>query len=385
MKKTKTNKKIVLHIIHGFSVGGAEKIVLDYLYQYLNDQEFDVYALIIDRIENNAFINQINSVKDKIFEFNYANKKRSLFGKLISRFKAQLFILKTIQRLKPDIVHSHLDIIHLIMLPLIFYPKIDRFHTIHSDVNNLVTKRSHKIYDKIYIKYMNCIPIAINKKMMQDVNNFYSISHTTYVYNGIDFSKFNNSVLDKKNDNRDILEIPKKSIVMGHIGRFSHEKNQIFLVRILYELLKIDTNFHLILVGDGNEKDEVLKLSETLNILEHIHIYQSSHNVPFYLATFDFFLFPSIIEGLGISVIEAQACGLKCIISNSVPKEVIVSKSTRQIDIQLIDDWVKYIQNWEDNESTEIYTTIDEFNIKTTLQLLNNIYNFKKRDANNES
>ena len=110
-------------------------------------------------------------------------------------------------------------------------------------------------------------------------------------------------------------------VVIGHVGRYSFTKNQEFLVRCFTKAYKRNPKLYLILIGQGENIAAVRKLVEELGMKEHIRCYGWMENIPDFLQAMDVFCLPSKFEGLPISVVEAQAAGLRCLISEEVTRE----------------------------------------------------------------
>ena len=159
-------------------------------------------------------------------------------------------------------------------------------------------------------------------------HHFYQ-KHGTTIINGIDLKKyeFNQGVREKVRNQYNL----NKSIVIGHTGSLNNVKNQTFLLDILKELTGFNYDFRLLLLGDGHIKEELLSKASRLGIEDKAIFLGNKENVSDFLMAMDIFIFPSIHEGLGIALIEAQAAGLPCIISDTIPKEAVISKRTSRL------------------------------------------------------
>lgn len=131
--------------------------------------------------------------------------------------------------------------------------------------------------------------------------------------------------MNKRKEIRKKLNLAENDIVVGHVGRFVLQKNHIFLVNIFKEFLKMVPNSKLVLIGNGETKDDIMKKIDELKIKKNTILLENIKNVNEYMQAFDLFLFPSLYEGLGIVLIEAQASGLKCFASDTIPKNVKIS------------------------------------------------------------
>lgn len=149
-------------------------------------------------------------------------------------------------------------------------------------------------------------------------NNSFSV-----IKNGIKIEDF---IFDRnvREQTRDSLGI-KDEYVIGNVGRLSKEKNQVFLVYVLRELLALGIKAKLLLVGEGKEREELERIISENNLTKDAILLGNREDVPNLLFAMDCFLFPSHHEGLGISAIEAQATGLRVICSSTLPKELAIT------------------------------------------------------------
>ena len=143
------------------------------------------------------------------------------------------------------------------------------------------------------------------------------------------------------------LGISEEEKLLCHIGRLSDNKNQLFLVRLLKELVKIDRSYKLILIGRGAEYNtKIIEYIKDNNLKNNVHLLGVQEDVPKYLNASDMFLFPSKREGFGMVVVEAQLAILPCIISDSVPRTVDLGLDLAQfISLDELNQWIHVIKN----------------------------------------
>jgi glycosyltransferase involved in cell wall biosynthesis len=121
------------------------------------------------------------------------------------------------------------------------------------------------------------------------------------------------------------LGIDKSSFVVGHAGRFVEAKNHRHLLRTMAALVEQDRAACLLLIGDGELRDAMRRYAAELNIAGNVRFVGFRSDTPRLLScAVDVFAFPSLREGLGLALVEAQAAGLPCIASNTVPEEATV-------------------------------------------------------------
>lgn len=139
--------------------------------------------------------------------------------------------------------------------------------------------------------------------------------------NGVDLKRFEFDV-NKRNQMRMTLGIKKDMMILGHIGRLSTPKNHKFLLNVFNKYHKINSNSKLLLVGDGELFDCIKEHIDKLNISDVVIMTGSKQNTEDYYQVMDIFVFPSLWEGLPVSVVEAQANGLQCLISDVITHDV---------------------------------------------------------------
>lgn len=146
------------------------------------------------------------------------------------------------------------------------------------------------------------------------------------IHNGIDLGKFAyNPAL--RAEMRRKLGVEDK-VVIGHIGRFTEQKNHPFLVRIFDAIYKQNPQAVLILIGVGPDEENIRAQVRHLGLQDAVRFEGLATNVPAYYQAFDAFLFPSLFEGVGIVALEAQTSGLPCFISDVTPREAFVCNAT---------------------------------------------------------
>ena len=121
------------------------------------------------------------------------------------------------------------------------------------------------------------------------------------------------------------------SFVIGHVGHFSNQKNHKFLVEVFKKVLEKKPNSRLVLVGEGSNRAMVEKQCEEAGISSKVLFLGVRKDVNLLLNAFDVFLFPSLYEGLPVSLIEAQAVGLPCVYSDTITREVNILKLQNKV------------------------------------------------------
>lgn len=175
---------------------------------------------------------------------------------------------------------------------------------------------------------------ATKRLACSDAAGTYLFGHRgfEFVPNGIDVMRFAFDADARSKVRRD-LGIAPDTLVVGGIGRISHQKNPLFSMRVLAEMDRMTADVRLLLVGDGELVDEVQELAEELGVAQNYLHVGSVANPEDYYAAMDVFLMPSVFEGLPYSLVEAQCSGLPCIVSEAVRDEACVTDLVRTVPL----------------------------------------------------
>lgn len=123
-------------------------------------------------------------------------------------------------------------------------------------------------------------------------------------------------------------------LVIGHVGRFSKQKNHQFLVSVFQEIMKLNNNAALLLVGEGELQNEVYQQARMMGIQDSIVFTGVRFDIPQLLSAMDVFVFPSLYEGMPNTVIEAQATGLPCVIADTITPEADITESVQFLSLE---------------------------------------------------
>lgn len=171
-----------------------------------------------------------------------------------------------------------------------------------------------------------------------------------FLHNAIDLDVYKYSEYGR-NKIRQEFEILEDAFVVGHIGRFNHQKNHKYLIKVFKEIQEVNKNSYLLLVGEGEKKKEI----ENQIIEEHLEsrvIFAGIRSdIPELLSGMDILVFPSFYEGMPNVIIEAQATGLPCLISDTITKEAAITDLVKYMPINgNIKKWADYCLNVNQRE-----------------------------------
>jgi glycosyltransferase involved in cell wall biosynthesis len=223
-----------------------------------------------------------------------------------------------------DIVHSH---VHYFSGALLRWAKsegvpirIAHSHNAHDGRTDSLTRRCYRSVMKAWINRYATAGLAPSEPAAQLFGRNWSEDHRFQILRfGLDLRPFQEPIDRCKI--RSELAIPCGASVIGHVGRFDRSKNHRFVLQVADAVLKSRSDVHFLLVGDGQLRSEIEMQAKTMCLPNNIHFAGIRTDVPRLMrGAMDLFLFPSINEGFGFSVLEAQAAGLHCLVSDTVPR-----------------------------------------------------------------
>lgn len=139
--------------------------------------------------------------------------------------------------------------------------------------------------------------------------------------NGIDVARFSFSD-NKRKKARSLGKADDDMLVVGYTGRLTYSKNLRMIVEVFSSIKTRIPNALLWIIGDGEDRGIVESLIAERGLQDHVELWGNRNDVELFLSGMDVFLFPSLWEGLGISVVEAEASGLPCVVSDAVPNDI---------------------------------------------------------------
>lgn len=175
---------------------------------------------------------------------------------------------------------------------------------------------------------------------------FYTIpSRATIIYNAINVEKylFNS---EARKSIRSNYNIPDDYMVLGDIGRLEKQKNMTYLIDIFEQYHIKNPKSYLMIIGNGSRRSELQKYAAEKGLASSIIFTGEVDDTSNYLSALDVFLMPSLYEGLPVTLVEAQASGLKCLVADNITHEVNVTKNIEYLSIKKDN-----IANWLENIS----------------------------------
>ena len=275
-------------------------------------------------MKNNYWCEQIIDINRFNTYYLYPSKKintNNFVNKIVYRIK----FIRELKRFAPDIIHGHITpLIRSAILPIISSKPNYVFFTLHS--NPFRVKGMDKCWAKFGFNKLGIIPVCLNEEQAKMAQQHYGFKHYEILHNGVDFEKIRNNIISKE-EARKLFNIDVNSFVLCACGRLDKVKNYPLMLDIFKKVLEKKTNAVLLIAGEGSEKEFLINYTKKLGIKENVRFLGNLDNpIPLYCSA-NVFLLTSHSESMSLVLMEAQACGCKCVISSGVPKESIITNN----------------------------------------------------------
>ena len=320
------NVKRVLCIIGGMNAGGAETFMMKVLRSIDRDKYMIDFAV---------------AVKDKALYDDEILELGGVIYHLTPKTKGIISFVKSVYHIVKDngyksvlrISQNSTSSIELLIAKIAGASTVG-LRSSNSDTCGGISERiGHKIFKPLAIMITN-VKIAPSSCAAEFMfgKNCVKNNRVVLIKNGLDTEQYAYNEIGR-NIIRKELNISDETIVIGHIGRFNYQKNHKFLLEVFKEVYNKEPKSMLVLVGDGELRQEVISYSESLGINNRVTFLGIRSDIPNILSAMDVFVLPSLFEGMPNTVIEAQTSGLPCVVSNSITPEVNITGNVKFLSL----------------------------------------------------
>ena len=375
MESQVSDKRInVLVLITAMDRAGAETMMMNYLRHI--DRDKIHMDFVVNREHESDYEKEINELGSKVYHLSpiYPNTVRQ-YKKEFKKF------LK--EHPEYDVIHSNLEERSAYPLAIAKKQGIElRIVHAHSNLRHIDIKYLFRIYlkKKLKGKYTHSFACSVGPAKWL----FGDDKRTIIVRNAIDTEEFKFDE-NKRRKAREELGIDDDTYLIGHVGRFSYEKNHKYLLRTFAEVNKMRPNSKLVLIGGGKNKselrlkEEILKTIDDLNLKDKVIMLGVRDDMSYIMQALDLFALPSSSEGFPLTIMEAQSLGLKCLVSEAVPKECNVTGTIKYLPMNTTHEeaaWEALVLKDKKVDPYEMNTKIKAvgYDIKTNAMWLERVY-----------
>lgn len=356
----------ILFISQYLNVAGTEAFMMNVL-RKINKTRFHIDFLIFSEEESN-YSNEVEKSGSIIYRlpnrrsgFKYYKQLNLFFMEKSNEYQVFHFCGGNVSSIAPlyyaykhnipiRIVHSHSS-------------SCEGFHNILLHYFNRLF--IPKFCTHLFACSSKAAKFFFGKRKAEIIKN--GINVNSYIFNRQEREQFRNE-----------LGISTPTKVVGHIGRFEEVKNHSFIIDVFKKFNELNPDSALILVGIGSLFEDIRKKVEHWGLSNNVHFLGERTDIPKILSAMDCFLMPSIYEGLPFVLIEAQASGLPCVISNTINKDAKITPYLHYCELNSdVTKWVNTIENalsFENRENATQYIEKAGFNINETIKFLETTY-----------
>lgn len=366
----------ILYVLSSIDGGGVGKILLTYLSR-LDKERFECDIACLDNpVHKMLYYDDFKSVVNNIYFLNNSYLKR-----------LQQFI-RIISKRKYHILHVHLEEASAVYLLIGMLLGV-RIRIAHSHLTTVP-----KTFGGRMKKFLRPLLFAVTTQKyacgkMAFAHLWGKSKDKHIMTNAINVEKF---LYNKDDENRVRKEflIPEKNFIIGTVGRLSYQKNPSFIIEILLELKRTEPNFSFLWVGDGEQSVSLRERCKCEGLDLNVIFTGNRKDIPQLFNAMKVFILPSLYEGLPIVGVEAQASNLFCLFSDTITREIGLTKHIDFLPIKSPAVWAgkikEIVQRGYDREA-ESGIIKSKYNINEAVKILETEYlqyynnQYQKNDA----
>lgn len=311
----------ILQVVTHMNRGGLETMLMNY-YRHIDRRKVQ-FDFLVHRQERAAYDDEIEALGGRIYRLPQLVPWSVSYNKALNDFFAE--------HKEYRIIHVHQDCLSSVILKAAkkngVPVRIAHSHSSNQDKN---------------LKYI--IKLIYKRAIPQYSTDLFACGQQAgdWMFGGAQFHVLRNAIdtgsygfdLKSARKIRQEMNIPEDGFVIGHVGRFSPPKNHDFLIDIFSEVCKLRTDAYLLLVGDGELRTKIQEKVSLLGLNDRVIFTGIRSDVPALMQAMDVFAFPSLYEGLPVTLVEAQSAGLTCVISDNIPADCDLTELVNRLTLE---------------------------------------------------
>lgn len=347
--------KRILHIINGMSSGGAESYIMN-IYRNIDRSKIQFDFLLRDGNEQNYYINEIKKMGGRVYFVS------SFPRHIIKNYIETKSFFKEHDEYEMVEIHAN-ALIYITPLLVLYNTKVKTIMHSHSTTTASFIFKPIHYFNRLFIRKISTYQFACSdaagkwmfKKDYDIINNAIDVERFQQADSAIDYSS---------------------KYIICNVARFLPVKNHEYLIRLFLKFHNKYPSSELILIGDGPLKEDIVEKVKKLGIEESVSFLGEVSNVEKYLYNGTCFVLPSLYEGIPLTLIEAQALGMHCVVSNKVDEKCNIIDNMDFVELDNEDEWIEKISEGNKMDLNEAYNRLSNagYDIKHNINKLEKIY-----------
>ena len=355
----------ILQMIGSLNVGGSQTMIMN-IYRNIDRTKMQ-FDFVLDHPKETYFAEEVKALGAKIYTmpgFNGANAAE------VKRDWNNFFYTHP----EYKVLHSHVRSYASLYLPIAKKHGVKTIIHSHSTSNGTGAAAMAKNALQYPLKKQADILMACSTEAGLWLYGEKACKSDRYVFmpNAVDLERFSFRETSRK-ALREKLGLENR-LVIGHVGRFIADKNHRFLVEAFAKLHEKRPDSTLLLVGEGELQRAAAQRAVELGVAEDVILTGNRNDVPELLSAMDIFAFPSRREGLPVTLIEAQAAGLPCLVSEAVTTDVAISPLVKRLPIDNAGLWAEEMLKAPGRQDVTDCIVRAGFDVKASAQQMYELY-----------
>ena len=358
-------------VIWGLKDGGAETLAREYA-RLVDKQKFDTTLVTMYPFTNTANYRHAEAAGLKVRPiFRKRNGITRAVRVLLGKWYIPMALKTMLAKDRPDAIHFNSPMAYYFAPLKRHLSGVKLLYTCHNEVSKHFFDKEETAVREL-IREPGLRLIALHEDMKKELGQRFGKEDAVVIRNGVDLNRFR----EKRNDRNTIrkaIGIADDAFVVGHIGRFSEAKNHTFLLKVFQALAARKSNAQLLLIGNGELQEQIRQEISRQGLEDRVTILSHRTDIPDLLHAMDVMVFPSLYEGLSVTLVEAQASGLRCVISDSINPANYLSENTIPVSLEKSADFWAEIALDDTVKNTE-YGNIEDYDMNREIRRLERLY-----------
>ena len=360
--------------VNDIGMGGVFSLVRNII--KLKDSDIQIDIATLEPFEKAENENGLRNIGSEVYYVGYEGNK------LLKQFVCFYNLIILLKEKGYKCVHIHSDVANKLFVSglaskfagvqkIILHSHASDVDGKHRWAKRIYHKGCRRLLKYIGTDFLSCSDLA-SSWMFPNVY----VEKIIMINNGVDLNRFRYNIIERQNIRKELGLL--QNFVIGHIGRFTYQKNHEYLIKVFSDVVKRMPNAKLLLIGEGELESRIKEVVDKHGINNNVIFYGTSNGVEKLFMCMDVFVLPSNFEGLPIVGVEAQAAGLPVLFSTEITRSAKLTTPVKFLPIgeDGIKEWVESITSLVGFERHDTYEELKKrgFDLKDTVDILQSLY-----------